>query len=130
MNQRWWLLGALLVVALAAGFGIGSAVKSSSAPAQTGSLAAGGATTGEQATVTGPQPGAAVPPLKAKASRTQTTTSSSTSTSTSAASSTAATTTAVVTQTTTTPVVSTPVTHTTVNHTTTGGGGGGGGGGG
>src|SRR6185437_2481050 len=115
MNQRWWLLGALLVIALAAGFGIGSAVKSSSPPARTGSLAASGATTGEQATVAGPQSGAAVPSLKAKASRTQTTTS--TSTSTSAASSTAATTTAVVTQTTTTPVVSTPVTHTTVNHT-------------
>ena len=51
MERRWWLLGALLVIAIAAGFGIGSAVKSTSAPAQTGSLASKDSGTGAQATV-------------------------------------------------------------------------------
>ena len=31
MERRWWVLGGLLVIAVAAGFGIGSAVKSTAA---------------------------------------------------------------------------------------------------
>ncbi len=66
MERRWWLLGAVLVIAVAAGFGIGSAVKSTSAPAPApaGSLASGNAATGAEATVTRPGASVAVPSLR------------------------------------------------------------------
>jgi hypothetical protein len=127
MERRWWLLGVLLVIAIAAGFGVGSALKSTSAPAESGSLASNDSGTGTQPTVARPGASVPVPPLKAKASKTSTTTSTSSSTT-----SGAAVTTATVTQTATTPPPSIPTTasHTTLQSTTSGGGGGGGIGGG
>ncbi len=126
MERRWWLLGALLVIAIAGGFGVGIAVKSTSGPAQVGSLASNDSATEAQATVTRPRSSALVPPLKAtaKANASHTTTSTA-----SGATSTTGVTTATVTQTTSTPPPSNPTTasHTTVQSSTTGGGGGGGG---
>jgi hypothetical protein len=127
MQRRWWLLGALLVIGIAAGFGIGSAVKSTSAPARSGSLASSAAGTDAQATVTRPKASVPVPPLRAKATASHTTTSTSSATSNAAVTTTATT----VTHTATTPPPSIPTTAshtTTVQSTTTGAGGGGGGG--
>src|SRR6185437_2653242 len=121
MERRWWLLGVLLVIAIAAGFGIGSAVKSTSAPGQAGSLASNASGTGAQATVARPQSGGPVPPLKAKAkakaSHTQTSTSSGAGVTSTASS---AVTTATVTQTATTPPpsLSTTAAHTTLQSST------------
>jgi hypothetical protein len=129
MERRWWLLGALLVIAIAAGFGIGSAVKSNSTAAHAGSLASQDPAGGGQASVARPGAAVPVPPLKAKATATHTTTSAS-STTAGGATSTAATTA------TTTQAFSAPPASTTTSsppasttQTTSGGGGGGGGGG-
>ena len=129
MERRWWLLGALIVIAVAAGFGIGSAVKSTSAPAQTGSLAAKDAGGAGQATVARPGTAVPVPPLKTRATATHTT---STSTTTSGAASATAVTTATTTQTFAAPPVSTtasPPPPSSTTHTSSGGGGGANGGG-
>jgi hypothetical protein len=129
MQRRWWVLGALLVVAIAAGFGVGSAVKSSSAspPAHAGSLASGASGTGTRVAVTRPGAVGPVPPLKPKPSRTTSSSSSSSSSTTGAVTTQTTATTVTHISTTPPPTQQTTATHTTVQSTTTGGGGGGGG---
>ena len=130
-KQRWWLLGGALVAAIAIGFIVGSAIKSTSAPAAGGPLATSASGGAAQVSVTRVGAIVPVPALRPRKAHTTTSTSSSASgTATTPATTTGAVTSTTVIATTTAAPPSTTVQPTpTVTSTTTGGGGGGGGGG-
>lgn len=80
VRKRWLLLALALVVGLVAAFAIGSAIKKTSAPTPTGSLAQASSASGQHASITalataGAVPALHAPPPKAKPKTTHTNTS-------------------------------------------------------
>jgi hypothetical protein len=80
VRKRWLLLALALVVGLVAAFAIGSAIKKTSAPTPTGSLAQASSASGQHASITalataGAVPALHAPPPKAKPKTTPTHTS-------------------------------------------------------